>query len=90
VGLAPGQRQRDIVSAESASSARRLRHRGDEASDPELRYRMQGAAFMGAFFHVSPLAEREGLTRSALRRDRAQMQKKFGKLGERWWRTTCA
>jgi pyruvate-ferredoxin/flavodoxin oxidoreductase len=26
-----------------------------EASDPELRYRMQGAAFMGAFFATSPL-----------------------------------
>jgi pyruvate-ferredoxin/flavodoxin oxidoreductase len=56
----------------------------DEASDAELRYRMQGAAFMGAFFHVSPLAEREGLTEEKLFEGiRAQMQRKFGKLGER-------
>src|SRR5690606_23707128 len=57
---------------------------GDEASDPELRYRMQGAAFMGAFFHVSPLAEREGLDEDRLFTGiRAQMTRKFGKLGER-------
>jgi pyruvate-ferredoxin/flavodoxin oxidoreductase len=56
----------------------------DEASDPELRYRMQGAAFMGAFFHVSPLAEREGLSEEALFEGiAAQMHRKFGKLGER-------
>lgn len=56
----------------------------DEASDPELRYRMQGAAFMGAFFRVSPLAEREGLSEEKLFEGiRAQMQRKFGKLGER-------
>jgi pyruvate-ferredoxin/flavodoxin oxidoreductase len=56
----------------------------DEASEAELRYRMQGAAFMGAFFHVSPLAEREGLTEEKLFEGiRSQMQKKFGKLGER-------
>jgi pyruvate-ferredoxin/flavodoxin oxidoreductase len=56
----------------------------EEASDPELRYRMQGAAFMGAFFHVSPLAEREGLDEERLFAGiRAQMQKKFGKLGDR-------
>jgi pyruvate-ferredoxin/flavodoxin oxidoreductase len=45
---------------------------------------MQGAAFMGAFFHVSPLAEREGLTEEKLFAGiREQMQKKFGKLGDR-------
>ena len=38
----------------------------DEASDAELRYRMQGAAFMGAFFAVSPLTGREGLDRDRL------------------------
>jgi pyruvate-ferredoxin/flavodoxin oxidoreductase len=54
----------------------------DEASDPELRYRMQGAAFMGAFFHVSPLAEREGLSQEKLFAGiRTQMERKFGKLG---------
>jgi pyruvate-ferredoxin/flavodoxin oxidoreductase len=57
---------------------------GDEASDAELRYRMQGAAFMGAFFRASPLAERHGLDEARLMEGiRAQMQKKFGKLGER-------
>lgn len=56
----------------------------EEASDPELRYRMQGAAFMGAFFKVSPLAEREGLDEATLFAGiRDQMQRKFGKLGER-------
>ena len=38
----------------------------EEASDPELRYRMQGAAFMGAFFRASPLAESENLTEQAM------------------------
>jgi pyruvate-ferredoxin/flavodoxin oxidoreductase len=56
----------------------------EEASDAELRYRMQGAAFMGGFFHVSPLAEREGLSEEQLFAGiREQMQKKFGKLGDR-------
>jgi pyruvate-ferredoxin/flavodoxin oxidoreductase len=56
----------------------------DEASDPELRYRMQGAAFMGAFFHVSPLGAQEGLSEQQIFEGiRAQLQKKFGKLGDR-------
>jgi pyruvate-ferredoxin/flavodoxin oxidoreductase len=56
----------------------------DEASDPELRYRMQGAAFMGAFFKVAPLMEREGLSEEKLFEGiRAQLTKKFGHLGER-------
>jgi pyruvate-ferredoxin/flavodoxin oxidoreductase len=56
----------------------------EEASDPELRYRMQGAAFMGAFFRASPLAERESLGEQRLFAGiRDQMQRKFGKLGER-------
>ncbi len=55
----------------------------DEAHDPELRYRMQGAAFMGAFFRASPIMEREGLSEEILFEGiRAQMQKKFGYLGE--------
>ncbi|HEX6911072.1 MAG TPA: 2-oxoacid:acceptor oxidoreductase family protein, partial [Longimicrobium sp.] len=57
---------------------------GDEASDAELRYRMQGAAFMGAFFAASPLAARHGLDEARLMEGiRAQLQKKFGKLGDR-------
>ncbi len=56
----------------------------EEASDPELRYRMQGAAFMGAFFRGSPLMEREGLSEEKLFEGiRAQLNKKFGHLGER-------
>ena len=55
-----------------------------EASTTELRYRMQGAAFMGAFFAVSPLLQREHRTREALFAGiRKQLAKKFGKLGER-------
>jgi pyruvate-ferredoxin/flavodoxin oxidoreductase len=54
-----------------------------EASDPELRYRMQGAAFMGAFFRLSPLMEREQLTQEKLFEGiAAQLQKKFGHRGE--------
>jgi pyruvate-ferredoxin/flavodoxin oxidoreductase len=57
---------------------------GAEASDIELRYRMQGAAFMGAFFAVSPLAEREGLDENKLFAGiRQQLAKKFAKHGER-------
>ncbi len=56
----------------------------DEASDAELRYRMQGAAFMGAFFRVSGLAEREGLDEQRLFEGiKKQLQKKFGHLGAR-------
>jgi pyruvate-ferredoxin/flavodoxin oxidoreductase len=55
----------------------------DEASEAELRYRMQGAAFMGAFFRASPLAEREGLDEQTLFEGiRKQLKKKFGHLGE--------
>lgn len=54
----------------------------EEASDAELRYRMQGAAFMGAFFHASPLLAREGMSeQSVFEGIRAQLQKKFGKKG---------
>ena len=57
---------------------------GDEASDVELRYRMQGAAFMGAFFAVSGLAERKGLDQARLLAGiRQQVTKKFAKYGER-------
>ena len=56
----------------------------DEASDAELRYRMQGTAFMGAFFAASPLAAREGLNESTLLDGlHAQLKKKFGHLGDR-------
>ena len=55
-----------------------------EASDPELRYRMQGTAFLGAFFRASPLMDREGLDEATLFDGiRAQMKAKFGGKGER-------
>jgi len=55
-----------------------------EASDVELRYRMQGNAFMGAFFALSPLRERQGLSEDALFDGiKAQLVKKFKHLGER-------
>ncbi|HEX6135716.1 MAG TPA: 2-oxoacid:acceptor oxidoreductase family protein [Longimicrobiales bacterium] len=80
-----------------AWARRQIRHNGirmyvldgfriaaEEASDPELRYRMQGAAFMGAFFRASPLAVQESLSEEQIFEGiRAQMQRKFGKLGER-------
>ena len=54
----------------------------DEASDPELRYRMQGAAFMGAFFRCSPLVKREGMTEEGLFAGILQQtEKKFGHRG---------
>ena len=53
-----------------------------EASDVELRYRMQGAAFLGAFFNTSPLLEREETTEARLFEGiLAQLKKKFGHRG---------
>jgi pyruvate-ferredoxin/flavodoxin oxidoreductase len=55
-----------------------------EASKAELRYRMQGVAFMGAFFHAAPLMNKYDLTRERLFEGiKKQLQKKFGHLGER-------
>jgi pyruvate-ferredoxin/flavodoxin oxidoreductase len=54
-----------------------------EASDVDLRYRMQGAAFMGAFFATSPLLAREGVSeKSVFEGMRKQLAKKFGSKGE--------
>ncbi len=54
-----------------------------EASNPDLRYRMQGAAFMGAFFRVWPKIAEAGLEKDALFTGvRKQLEKKFGHLGE--------
>ncbi|MDT8368545.1 MAG: 2-oxoacid:acceptor oxidoreductase family protein [Longimicrobiales bacterium] len=56
----------------------------EEASDAELRYRMQGAAFLGAFFRTSPLLEQEGMSEARLFEGiGAQMRRKFGSKGER-------
>jgi pyruvate-ferredoxin/flavodoxin oxidoreductase len=55
----------------------------EEASDPDLRYRMQGAAFMGAFFRASPLMEQEDLDEERLFKGiYEQLDKKFGKRGK--------
>jgi len=54
-----------------------------EASKAELRYRMQGVAFMGAFFKAAPMMEANGLTEDRLFEGiRKQLTKKFGHLGE--------
>jgi pyruvate-ferredoxin/flavodoxin oxidoreductase len=53
-----------------------------EARDPELRYRMQGAAFMGAFFRAAPLVKDSGLDdEQVFVGIRNQLEHKFGKLG---------
>lgn len=55
-----------------------------EASDTELRFRMQGNAFMGAFFSLAPLREARGLTEDALFEGiRKQLARKFKQLGDR-------
>ncbi|MHC4164791.1 MAG: 2-oxoacid:acceptor oxidoreductase family protein, partial [Planctomycetota bacterium] len=56
----------------------------EEATDADLRYRMQGTAFMGAFFRASPLMRENDLDEETLLGGiRAQLTKKFGHLGER-------
>jgi pyruvate-ferredoxin/flavodoxin oxidoreductase len=55
-----------------------------EASDADLRFRMQGAAFQGAFFKASPVLERENLTGEQLFEGiKEQLQKAFGHRGPR-------
>jgi pyruvate-ferredoxin/flavodoxin oxidoreductase len=54
----------------------------EEATEAELRYRMQGTAFMGAFFRTAPLLAREGLGEAPLFDGiHTQLQKKFGHRG---------
>jgi len=54
-----------------------------EASKAELRFRMQGVAFMGAFFNAAPLMTTYNLSRERLFEGiRKQLNKKFGHLGE--------
>ncbi|MEJ2577431.1 MAG: 2-oxoacid:acceptor oxidoreductase family protein, partial [Gammaproteobacteria bacterium] len=56
----------------------------EEASNPELQYRMQGNAFQGAFFAASPLMERAGLDEEGLfKAIEDQLRQKFGAKGER-------
>ena len=55
----------------------------EEASGAELRYRMQGAAFMGAFFRCAPLLAGQGVDEKKLFDGiHKQLVKKFGRLGE--------
>ncbi|MBI1734412.1 MAG: 2-oxoacid:acceptor oxidoreductase family protein [Candidatus Rokubacteria bacterium] len=57
---------------------------GAEVSDPELRYRMQGAAFMGAFFRALATTGRIELDEKTLFTEiRGQLTKKFKRAGER-------
>lgn len=55
-----------------------------QATDrPDLHLRMQGNAFLGAFFAVSPLLEEFGITRAQFHEVvHRQYVKKFGRLGE--------
>jgi len=55
----------------------------EEASNPDLQFRMQGNAFQGAFFAASPLMERANLTENQLFDSiEAQLRDKFGAKGE--------
>jgi len=56
----------------------------EEASNPDLQYRMQGNAFQGAFFAGSPLMERSNLDEAGLfDAIEKQLRDKFGSKGER-------
>jgi pyruvate-ferredoxin/flavodoxin oxidoreductase len=56
----------------------------EEASSAELQFRMQGNAFQGAFFAVSPLMGRAGLDEDGLfGAIENQLREKFGVKGER-------
>lgn len=56
----------------------------EEASDPDLQFRMQGIAFQGAFFAASPVMAAAGLTEEKLfSAIRDQLNVKFGAKGAR-------
>jgi pyruvate-ferredoxin/flavodoxin oxidoreductase len=56
----------------------------DEATNPELQFRMQGIAFQGAFFAASDVMKAANLTEDKLFTSiRGQLQKKFGAKGAR-------
>jgi pyruvate-ferredoxin/flavodoxin oxidoreductase len=56
----------------------------EEATDPELQFRMQGIAFQGAFFAASPVMAAAKLTEETLfEAIRSQLQHKFGGKGAR-------
>ena len=56
----------------------------DEASNPDLQFRMQGNAFQGAFFAASPLMQQANLDEAGLfEAIDKQLRHKFGNKGER-------
>ena len=56
----------------------------EEATDAELQLRMQGIAFQGGFFSVSPVMRQAGLDDAKLLEAiREQLQEKFGSKGQR-------
>jgi len=56
----------------------------EEASNPELQFRMQGNAFQGAFFRASPLMANAGLDdQSLFEAIEKQLNAKFGDKGKR-------
>jgi pyruvate-ferredoxin/flavodoxin oxidoreductase len=56
----------------------------DIATNPELEFRMQGIAFMGAFFAASPVMKQADLTDETLiKAIESQLEKKFGSKGRR-------
>ncbi|MGB5260160.1 MAG: 2-oxoacid:acceptor oxidoreductase family protein, partial [Gammaproteobacteria bacterium] len=56
----------------------------EEATNPDLQYRMQGNAFQGAFFAASPVMQQAGLGEQALfDAIDSQLRHKFGSKGER-------
>jgi pyruvate-ferredoxin/flavodoxin oxidoreductase len=56
----------------------------EEATDPELQFRMQGIAFQGAFFAASDVMETANLSEDTLfAAVRTQLQHKFGAKGAR-------
>jgi len=56
----------------------------EEATDPELQFRMQGIAFQGAFFAGSPVMKSSGLNEDKLfKAIKDQLQHKFGSKGKR-------
>ena len=56
----------------------------EEATDPELQFRMQGIAFQGAFFKASPVMKQAGLEEATLfKAIEDQLKYKFGEKGAR-------
>ncbi len=81
----PGFMQREIVAKKlRVYTIDAFRIANEEATDPELRYRMQGTSFLGAFFRAAPLAARHGLEEAKLFEGiKAQVEKSWGHLGGR-------